>query len=136
MMIKYRVHEVAKDFGLPNNKEIIELLQKEFGETKKHMTALTEEELDIVFEYYTQTNEVENFDAYFALGEEARKEREAAKEAEKAAKLAEQQAIADQLMQAARQAAADTRNSRLMTKQLPSLLKQKLSRSRQSKRKK
>ena len=40
MMIKYRVHEVAKDFDMPNNKEIISLLEKYTGETKKHMTAL------------------------------------------------------------------------------------------------
>ena len=37
MMIKYRVHEVAKDLGLPN-KEVIDTLQKYTGETKKHMT--------------------------------------------------------------------------------------------------
>ncbi len=32
------------------------------------MTALTEEELNVVFEYFTQKNQVENFDAYFASG--------------------------------------------------------------------
>ena len=31
MMIKYRVHEVAKDLNVPS-KEIIDLLQKHFGE--------------------------------------------------------------------------------------------------------
>ena len=50
MMIKYRVHEVAKDLNVPS-KEIIDLLQKHFGEVKKHMTALTEEELDVIFEH-------------------------------------------------------------------------------------
>ena len=53
MMIKYRVHEVAKDFDMPNNKEIISLLEKYTGETKKHMTALEENELDIIFDYMT-----------------------------------------------------------------------------------
>ena len=65
MMIKYRVHEVAKDLGLPN-KEVIDTLQKYTGETKKHMTALTENELDVVFEDFTQKNHVESLDAYFA----------------------------------------------------------------------
>lgn len=65
MMIKYRVHEVAKDLGLPN-KEVIDTLQKYTGETKKHMTALTENELDVVFEEFTQKNRVESFDEYFA----------------------------------------------------------------------
>ena len=44
-MIKYRVHEVAKDLGVAS-KEVIELLKNYLGEEKKHMTALTEEELD------------------------------------------------------------------------------------------
>jgi len=97
MMIKYRVHEVAKDFGDGNNKNVIDLLTKYTDETKKHMTALTEDELDLVFEYYTQNNSVESFDAYFAMGEEAKKEREAAKQAAKADMLAQQAAIAEML---------------------------------------
>ncbi|MGN1043791.1 MAG: translation initiation factor IF-2 [Acutalibacteraceae bacterium] len=64
-MIKYRVHEVAKDLGVAS-KEIIALLKENLGEEKKHMTALTEDELNFIFEYYTQKNEVENFDEYFS----------------------------------------------------------------------
>ena len=64
-MIKYRVHEVAKDLGIAS-KEIIALLKENLGEEKKHMTALTEDELNFIFEYYTQKNEVENFDEYFS----------------------------------------------------------------------
>lgn len=67
MMIKYRVHEVAKDLNVPS-KDIITLLGQHFDTPKKHMTALTEEELNVVFEYFTQKNQVENFDAYFASG--------------------------------------------------------------------
>lgn len=64
MMIKYRVHELAKDLGV-SNKEIIVLIEEYFGVAKKHMTALTEEELSLVFEHYTQKTEVESFDEYF-----------------------------------------------------------------------
>ena len=53
MMIKYRVHEVAKDLEIPN-KDVIDVLKDYTGETKKHMTALTEDELDLVFESFTQ----------------------------------------------------------------------------------
>ncbi|HCB65298.1 MAG TPA: translation initiation factor IF-2, partial [Ruminococcaceae bacterium] len=67
MMIKYRVHEVAKDLNVPS-KDVITLLGKHFDTPKKHMTALTEEELNVVFEHFTQKNQVENFDAYFASG--------------------------------------------------------------------
>ncbi len=46
MMIKYRVHELAKNLGVPN-KEIIELIEKYFGVVKKHMTSLSEDEFII-----------------------------------------------------------------------------------------
>ena len=65
MLLKYRVHEVAKDFDV-NSKEVVDTIKKYFDETKKHMTALTEEELNVVFETFTQQSEMENFDEYFA----------------------------------------------------------------------
>ena len=68
-MIKYRVHEVAKDLNVPN-KEVLDALQKYCGETKKHMTALTEEELDVVFESFTQNHSSASLDDYFASGRE------------------------------------------------------------------
>ena len=61
MMMKYRVHEVAKDLNVPN-KFVIDLLQKYCNETKKHMTALTEEELDLVLESFTQSRQVESLE--------------------------------------------------------------------------
>lgn len=79
MMMKYRVHEVAKDLNVPN-KFVIDLLQKYCDETKKHMTALTEEELDLVLESFTQSRKLENLDAYFADNqpeEEAQPEKKA-----------------------------------------------------------
>ena len=72
-MIKYRVSEVAKDFGAPS-KEVIELLGKYVETPKKSATALTEEELDLVFEHFTQTHQVESFDAYFAMAAEKKAE--------------------------------------------------------------
>ena len=69
MMIKYRVHEVAKDLNVPN-KEVIDLLNQHFDGQKKHMTALNEDELDMVFEDFTQKNAVDSLDAYFAERQE------------------------------------------------------------------
>ena len=83
MMNKYRVHEVAKDFDKPS-KSVIDLLGEYFEEPKKHMTALEEKELDVIFETFTQQNEVESFDAYFAMGKPA--------EAEQPARPAEKEA--------------------------------------------
>jgi len=67
MMNKYRVHEVAKDLNVPN-KDVIDTLEKYTGEVKKHMTALDENELDLVFETFTQKNSAENLDTFFAEG--------------------------------------------------------------------
>ena len=69
MVIKYRVHEVAKDFDR-DTKDIVALLGNYYEEPKKSMTALEEDELNTVFEVITQGNQVENFDAYFAMQNE------------------------------------------------------------------
>ena len=84
MMIKYRVHEVAKDLNVPN-KEVLDILAKYVKEPKKHMTALEENELDIVFDKYTQDHAVKDFDAYFATRNQP-KEAPAAEEEKPAAK--------------------------------------------------
>ncbi|MGI5854855.1 MAG: translation initiation factor IF-2 [Candidatus Merdivicinus sp.] len=71
MTLKYRVHEVARDLNV-SKKEIIDLLDSYFGgEPRKHATALTEEELNVVFEHYTQGKQVPNFDQYFANKEKS-----------------------------------------------------------------
>ncbi len=82
MIIKYRVHEVAKDFDKPS-KAVIDLLKNYTDEPRKHMTALEDRELNIIFETFTQEAQVENFNEYFAL---ANKPEEKAKEEKKPAK--------------------------------------------------
>ncbi len=82
MMIKYRVTDVAKDFGVPS-KEIVDLLAKHFQPAKKSATALEENELDVIFEHFTQKYNTDNLDAYFATANE-RKPKETAKPVEKA----------------------------------------------------
>ena len=55
MMKKYRVNEVAKDLNV-ENKDVIEALKPFSDEPKKYMTALTEEDLDVVFDTFTKEN--------------------------------------------------------------------------------
>ncbi len=62
---KYRVHEVAKDFGLPT-KTITEILTKYAETPKNHMQALTDRELSLIFEYLTQHNQVSSIQTIFA----------------------------------------------------------------------
>ncbi len=66
MITKYKVNEVAKDFGL-QNKDITETLAKFFEEPKKSQTALDTKELDVLFDVLTQENAVSDFNAYFAM---------------------------------------------------------------------
>ena len=60
MMIKYRVHEVAKDFSLPCE-DILGILSTYCEGEKKKMTALEENELDIIFDKLTQDNAVKSY---------------------------------------------------------------------------
>ena len=82
---KYRVHEVAKDFGLPT-KDIAEILTK-FGHTpKNHMQALEDNELSLIFEHLTQHNQISSIVTIFAEGAKPEEKKEApAKKEEKAA---------------------------------------------------
>ena len=61
MLIKYRVHEVAKDFNL-TSKDISEILTKYATTPKNHMQVLETPELDLIFESLTQNNQVENLE--------------------------------------------------------------------------
>ena len=62
---KYRVHEVAKDFGLPT-KTVTEILTKYVAAPKNHMQVLSDHELSVIFDYLTQHNQVANIQAIYA----------------------------------------------------------------------
>ncbi len=62
---KYRVHEVAKDFGVPT-KTITEILTKYATTPKNHMQVLSDHELSLIFEYLTQHNQVSGIQVIYA----------------------------------------------------------------------
>ncbi len=62
-MEKIRAYELSKAFGFPS-KEIVKVLHDYEVSGKNHMSALTEYELDVIFEYYTQKNQVKDFSMY------------------------------------------------------------------------
>ncbi len=79
--VKYRVREVAKDFGL-SNKEITEILTNYAAAPKSTMQVLTDEELSIIFEYLTQHHQIESLAEVFAEGPQpGQKKQEAPKAA-------------------------------------------------------
>lgn len=99
MMRKYRVNEVAKDLNV-TNKDVIEALKPFSEEPKKYMTALTEEELDIVFDTFTKENSLDSFDEYFALrGQEAKPTQVSAEQESDKEKTAEKKVNADEKLE-------------------------------------
>ena len=63
-MIKYRVHEVAKDFNV-TSKVIGQILTDYIAPPKNHMQVLENNELDVIFEYMTQHNQVASLEEVF-----------------------------------------------------------------------
>ena len=65
-MVKYRVHEVAKDFGVAS-KVISQILTDYIAPPKNHMQVLETPELDVIFEYMTQHNQVASLEDIFKV---------------------------------------------------------------------
>ena len=64
--VKYRVKEVAADFGI-TPKEVSEIIGK-FGEKPKSYTqVLNDSELNVVFDYMTQKNQIKSIEQVFAV---------------------------------------------------------------------
>lgn len=80
MVVKYKIHELAKDFNIKSN-IITDFFKSRGDETKKSQTVLTSDELDLIFDRLTQDNSVDSFDGYFAMKKpEEPKTEEAAQE--------------------------------------------------------
>ena len=88
-MVKYRVHEVAKDFGV-GSKLITQILTDYIAPPKNHMQVLETPELDVIFEYMTQHNQVASLEEVFRVTAPA-KPVEKAEEPKSAAKPAQAQ---------------------------------------------
>ncbi len=65
-MLKYRVHEVAKDFNT-TSKVITQILTDYLTPPKNHMQVLETPELDVIFEYLTQKNQVGSLEEIFKI---------------------------------------------------------------------
>ena len=65
-MIKYRVHEVAKDFNV-TSKVISQILTDYIAPPKNHMQVLENHELDVIFEYMTQHNQAASLEDILEL---------------------------------------------------------------------
>ena len=84
-LVKYRVKEVAADFG-KTPKEIAEIVGKYFEKPRSNTQVLTDEQLNVVFDYITQHNQISSLEQVFSVAPAPKKE--APKAEEKAAPAA------------------------------------------------
>ena len=80
-LVKYRVKEVAADFDR-STKEISEILTKYSEKPKSPTQTLTDEELNIVFDYMTQHNQISSLEVVFAVQPKAEEPKPAEPKAE------------------------------------------------------
>ena len=64
--VKYRLKEVAADFGVAP-KEISEIISKFYEKPKSNTQVLTDPELNAVFDYMTQKNQIKSLEQVFAV---------------------------------------------------------------------
>ena len=65
-IVKYRLKEVAADFDVAP-KQIAQIMEMFFEKPKSNTQVLTEEELNVIFDYMTQTNQIESLEVVFAV---------------------------------------------------------------------
>ena len=78
MLKKIKISDLAKDLGVSGN-DVAELMGEFSDVKKKPSSTLTEEEINLVLEHFTQENQVASLDAYF----EQRNKKQEAKAPEK-----------------------------------------------------
>ena len=80
---KYRLKELAADFGM-QPKQIAQIMEKFTEKPKSNTQVLTEEELNVIFDYITRENQIESLEVVFAMAQpKEAPEKEAPKEAPK-----------------------------------------------------
>ncbi|MBR6618378.1 MAG: translation initiation factor IF-2 [Oscillospiraceae bacterium] len=85
MAKKIKLTDAAKDLQL-SVQELSDFFEKHGDGKKKSGSSITEQEMNLALEYYTQKNNVDSFDAYFASKNQPKPEVKAEKETKKPAK--------------------------------------------------
>ena len=112
MDFKYKIADVAKEFGMPA-KKVVETVSGVTGEAYKTAGTFEEKELNVLLETLTRENAEDSLDAYLASGKEpapapkAEKKPEPKKQPAAAQKRCQAQACG--AAQARRQAGAEAR---------------------------
>ena len=81
-LVKYRIKDLAADFDL-SVKEVTDVVAKFYEKPKSNTRILTEEELNVVFDYITKTHQISSLEQVFAV-QAKRAEKPEEKKVEKA----------------------------------------------------
>ena len=65
-LVKYRLKEVAADFGVPP-KEIADIISRYYDKPKSNTQVLNDQELNAVFDYMTQKHPIDSLEQVFAV---------------------------------------------------------------------
>ncbi len=82
--VKYRIKEVAADFGLPA-KEIAAIVEQYFEKPKSNMQVLEDDQLNVIFDHLTLHNQIGSVEQVFAAAFAAQAAKEKAQAEKKAA---------------------------------------------------
>ena len=85
MAKKIKLTDAAKDLQV-SSQELIAFYEEHGEGKKKSGSSLTEQEVNLALEYYSQKHHVESFDAYFATKNQPKPEAPAEKETKKPVK--------------------------------------------------
>ena len=103
--VKYKIKEVADDFAMPA-KDVIEVVGKFFPKPKSSSQNLSEEQLNVVFDYLTQTHQIASLEEVFAAAPAPKAPEKAAEAPKTAPAAAPAQASAPKASDAAKPAPA------------------------------
>ncbi len=70
---KLKINDIAKELNT-TGQELADFVNEKLGAAKKPTASLTEDEMNYVLEAFSQKNQVENFDAYFATKNQPKEE--------------------------------------------------------------
>ena len=104
---KLKINDVAKELNT-TGQELADFVTEKLGTAKKPTASLTEDEMNYVLEAFSQKNQVENFDAYFATKNQPAEEPKAEeKPAEKKAPKAKKETTKKEAVPKADKSAAE-----------------------------
>ena len=103
-LVKYRLKEVATDFGV-TPKEIAEIIGQFFDKPKSNSQVLTDDELNVLFDVYTQKNQIDSLEKVFAVQPKPKAEQPKAETKEEAKEESKTEAKSQQSKPAQKPAA-------------------------------